>query len=425
MLLPLLFLAAVMPPAIDDEAKVPPYTVPDVLIANDGHKVTTAQEWNETRRGEVMKLVQDHIYGVTPAAAAPKGAPLIEVVETDKNALEGKATRTQYKVRPNGKDGLVFDLLLYLPNGAKAPSPLFLGLNFGGNHTTVNDPAVLLPSTWVSKQWADVSSNSRATAKGRGLQASRWQAELLIARGYGLATVYCGDFEPDHLEGWKEGIRAAYASKDPAAVRSDNDWGCIGAWAWGLSRSLDALERNPAVDAKRVAVIGHSRLGKASLWAGAQDTRFAFVVSNESGCGGAALGKRIFGETVGVIAGYYKGRGFPHWFAPKYVTYAEREDRMPLDQHYVLALIAPRPLYVASAVEDRWADPKGEFLGALYAEPVFKLLGRQGLGVTEPPAVGVAVGQDLGYHNRAGKHDVTVEDWKHYLDFADRTMLAK
>ncbi|MEY3530297.1 MAG: hypothetical protein RLZ70_1365, partial [Verrucomicrobiota bacterium] len=292
-------------------------------------------------------------------------------------------------------------------------------------HTTVSDPAVLLPSTWVSKQWAEVSSNNRATDKGRGLQASRWQAELLVSRGYGLATVYCGDFEPDHPEGWKEGIRAVYASKDPAVVRADNDWGCIGAWAWGLSRSLDALERNPAVDAKRVAVIGHSRLGKASLWAGAQDTRFAFVVSNESGCGGAALGKRIFGETVGVIAGYYKGRGFPHWFAPKYVTYAEREDRMPLDQHYVLALIAPRPLYVASAVEDRWADPKGEFLGALHAEPVFKLLGRQGMGVSEPPAVGVAVGKDLGYHNRPGKHDVTVEDWRHYLDFADRNLPAK
>lgn len=425
MLLPLLLLAAVMPPAIDDEAKVPPYTVPDVLVANDGHKVTTAQEWTTTRRGEVLKLVEDHIYGVTPAAARTLGPPLVEIVETDKTALGGQATRTQYKVRPLGKDGLAFDLLLYLPNAVKGPAPVFLGLNFGGNHTTVLDPAVRLPATWVSKQWAEVSPANRATAKGRGLQASRWQAELLIARGYGLATVYCGDFEPDQVDGWKEAVRAVYAAKDPAAGRPDNDWGCIGAWAWGLSRALDALATNPAVDAQRVAVMGHSRLGKASLWAGAQDARFALVVSNESGCGGAALGKRIFGETVGVIAGYYKGRGFPHWFAPKYASYAEHEDRMPLDQHYVLALIAPRPLYVASAVEDRWSDPKGEFLGALYAEPVYKLLHRSGLGVTEPPAVGVAVGGGIGYHNRPGKHDVTEEDWKHYLDFADRHLPAR
>jgi hypothetical protein len=423
MLLPLLFLAATaMPPVIDDEAKVPPYTVPDVLVATDGHKVATAKEWNEVRRAEVMKLVEDHIYGVTPAAAKPTAAPLIEVVETDKSALGGKATRTQYKVRPNGKDGLVFDLLLYVPNGAKGPVPVFLGLNFGGNHTTVNDPAVLLPSTWVSKQWADVTKANRATDKSRGVQAARWQAELVVSRGYGLATVYCGDFEPDHPEGWKEGIRAAYASKDPTAKRADNDWGCIGAWAWGLSRTLDALAANPAVDAKRVAVIGHSRLGKASLWAGAQDQRFALVISNESGCGGAALGKRIFGETVGVISGHYKGRGFPHWFAPKYETYSEHEDLMPLDQHHVLALVAPRPLYVASAEGDRWSDPKGEFLGALYAEPVFKLLGGKGLGVAEMPAVGVAVGQDIGYHDRPGKHDVTEEDWRHYLDFADRNL---
>jgi hypothetical protein len=267
--------------------------------------------------------------------------------------------------------------------------------------------------------------SNRATEKGRGGQASRWQAEALIARGYGLATVYCGDFEPDFPEGWKQGFRAALSPAGANTVWKDGDWACIGAWAWGLSRSLDALERFPAVDAKRVAVIGHSRLGKASLWAGAQDERFALVISNESGCGGAALGKRIFGETVGIIAGAYPGRGFPHWFTARYATFAEKEHLMPIDQHHLLALVAPRALYVASAVEDRWADPKGEFLGALAADPVFRLLGQPGLGTDVYPSVGQRVGKSIGYHVRAGKHDVTLEDWQAYLDFADRVIPAK
>lgn len=425
MLLPLLFLAAAMPATIDDESKVPPYTLPDPLVDNAGHKVVDAKQWRDSRRAEVMKLVEENIFGRTPDTRERQKSAISEVVESDVGALGGKATRTQLKVWPIGKTGPAFDLLLYTPNAAKAPVPVFLGLNFGGNHTTVDDPAVRLPSTWVSKQWAAIDGSNRATAKGRGGQASRWQAETLLARGYGLATVYCGDFEPDFPEGWKQGFRAALSPDGANTAWKDGDWACIGAWAWGLSRSLDALEKLPAVDAKRVAVIGHSRLGKAALWAGAQDERFALVVSNESGCGGAALGKRIFGETVGIIAGAYPGRGFPHWFTARYATFAEHEDRMPIDQHHLLALVAPRPLYVASAVEDRWSDPKGEFLGALAAEPVFKLLGQPGLGTATYPEVGQRVGQSIGYHVRQGKHDVTLEDWEAYLDFADRTLGRK
>ena len=424
MLLPLLLLA-VMPPVIQDEAKVPPYTVPDVLIANDGRRVETPAMWQEVRRGEVIKLLEQHVYGHTPETKEAQRKMTYEVLETDPKALGGKATRTQWKVWPVGPSGPAFDLLVYLPNQVKGKVPVFLGLNFGGNHTTVEDVAVKLPSTWVSKQWAATDNTNRATDKSRGAQASRWQVEHLVDRGYGVATVYCGDFEPDQVQGWKEGIRGYLAPQGANTVWHDGDWACIGAWAWGLSRSLDALSLNPRVDAKRVAVIGHSRLGKAALWAGALDERFALVISNESGCGGAALSKRIYGETVGVIAGAYPGRGFPHWFTPKFVTYAEKEDQMPLDQHYLLALVAPRPLYVASAEGDQWSDPKGEFLGALYADPVFRLLGQPGLGVTEFPAVGKAVGQSVGYHMRAGKHDVTLEDWDHYLDFADRWMQAR
>ena len=424
MLLPLLLLAA-MPPVIDDEAKVPPYTVPDVLVCNDGRKVDSPVMWQQVRRPEVVKLLEDHVYGHIPDTTEAQKKFTYEVRETDPQALGGKATRSQWKVWPVGKTGPAFDLLVYTPNEVKGKAPLFLGLNFGGNHTTVEDKAVFLPATWVSKQWAAVDGSNRATDKSRGVQASRWQVERLIARGYGLATVYCGDFEPDQPQGWKEGVRAYLSPQGVNTVWHDGDWAAIGAWSWGLSRALDALALNPKVDAQRVAVIGHSRLGKAALWAGALDTRFAVVISNESGCGGAALSKRIFGETVGIIAGAYPGRGFPYWFTPKFVTYSEKEDLMPLDQHYLLALVAPRPLCVASAEGDRWSDPKGEYLGAYYADPVFRLLGQPGLGGAEFPPVGQAVGKSIGYHMRPGKHDVTVEDWEHYLTFADEWMKAK
>jgi hypothetical protein len=259
----------------------------------------------------------------------------------------------------------------------------------------------------------------------RGGQARRWEFEALIDRGYASATVYYGDFEPDHPEGWKDGFRAALSPDGVNTKWQDGEWAAIGCWAWGLSRMLDVLEKVPSVDARRAAVHGHSRLGKASLWAGAQDQRFAFVISNNSGCGGAALNKRIFGETVGVISGHYQGRGFPHWFTARFATFSEKEDQLPLDAHYLLALAAPRPLYVASASEDSWADPLGEFLGAVHADPVYRVLGQPGLGVKEQPPLSQPVGQTIGYHLRPGKHDILLEDWKNYADFADRVMPAK
>lgn len=423
MLLTLALMAAI-PATIQEESKVPPYTLPDPLVAADGRKVDAAG-WKSARRAEVMRALEAHVYGRTPDTSAQQAAVTQEVREHDASALGGKASRTQLRVWPVGRKGPFIDLLVYLPNGREGKSPVFLGANFGGNHTAVDDPKVLLPETWVSKQWAEPSRPDRASEKLRGTQSSRWQLEMLIARGYGLATFYYGDVEPDHPEGWKEGFRAFLSPAGKDTVWKDGEWACIGAWAWGLSRTLDALARMPGVDASRVAVIGHSRLGKAALWAGAQDERFALVISNESGCGGAALSKRIFGETVGVISGFYKGRGFPHWFTARFSTYSENEAALPLDQHWLLATIAPRPLYVASAAEDLWADPRGEFLGAVHADPVFRLLGAKGLGTDAFPEVGRSVGQSVGYHNRAGKHDVTAEDWANYLDFADRNLKSR
>ena len=397
-----------------DEAKVPAYTLPDPLACTDGTKVNDAKTWQTKRRPELLRLFEEQVYGRAPGK--PHGPTRSEVTSLATNALGGKATRKEITVWLTGTNGgPSFNLLLYVPNGVRPPVPAFLGLNFGGNQAVNSDPGIRLSDRWMIEGRLGYVTNNRATEACRGKEASQWQVEKILARGYALATVYYGDFEPDFAEGWKLGVRAALSKTGTNTMFKLDEWGAIGAWAWGLSRAMDYMETDGAIDAKRVAVIGHSRLGKTALWAGASDERFAIVISNDSGEGGAALARRRFGERTGDL-----NRRFPHWFCSNFKRYSDREDMLPVDQHELIALIAPRPVYVASAEEDRWADPRGEFLAAKGAEPVYRLFGKAGLGVEEMPPVNHPVGDFIGYHIRTGKHDVTEYDWEQYLAFADR-----
>ena len=395
-----------------DEAKVPAYTLPDPLLFNDGSPVKTAADWTRNRRAEVFALFEEHVYGRAPKH---RGGLRYRVLPVDANALGGKATRKQIQIElTTAKWGPRVDLLIYLPNHVTGPVPAFIGYNFYGNHTIHADPGIKLPDSWCRQSSNYGVVKNRATEKGRGIRSHRWAVETILARGYALATMYYGDVEPDHKDGWISSLRAYHLAPGRTQPAPDA-WGAIGAWSYGLSRAMDYLERDGDVDHRRVALMGHSRLGKTSLWGGASDQRFAIVISNDSGCGGAALSRRAFGETVKRI-----NTSFPHWFNDNFNRYNDNEDACPVDQHMLIALIAPRPVYVASAVDDKWADPKGEFLSAKHAEPVYALFDKPGLGVDQQPRADHPVGDIIGYHVRTGKHDVTDYDWAQYLNFADR-----
>lgn len=391
-----------LPPQNRDEQQVPPFTVPDVLARFDGSRVGTAADWRALRRPEIIEAFRAHVYGRTPDLPTQ---PRVTLVETDAKALDGLATRKQVTIALFPEpDAPRIDLLLYVPNGARRPAPAFLSLNYG-NQSVHADPAIV---------------PSRNTTPLRGEIAARWPLELILRRGYALATFAGADVEQDphgsgttrRPDGWREGVRGYALRKAGLEDRTEDAWGSIAAWAWGLSRALDYLESEPSIDARKVAVIGHSRTAKAALWAAAQDERFALAVSNNSGAGGAALARRIFGEAV--------IHSKEIWYCKNYRRFAHNESALPVDQHMLLALLAPRPVYVASATEDHEADPRGEFLSALHAGPVYALYGLRGLGVETMPPPETPIGDSIGYHLRTGKHEITPYDWERYLDFADR-----
>jgi hypothetical protein len=402
--------SAQAPQANYDESKVGSYTLPNPLLFNDGKPVRTAKDW-QRRRVEILELFAENVYGRTPQA--PKGLSY-EMFDVDQHALGGKAIRKQVSINLSSrKDGPKEDLLVYIPAGAGKPVPVILSLNFFGNQASANDPAIRLATVWNPK----THERQQAPEQSRGRAADA--TEKILSRGYAFATLCYQDIEPDFNGGYPHGIRPLFLRPGQTEPAPD-DWGAIGAWSYGLSRALDYLEKDKDVDARHVAAMGHSRLGKTVLWAGAMDQRFAMVLASCSGEGGASLARRNYGETVKNLVDR-----FPFWFCANYQKYADRVGDLPVDAHELISLIAPRPVYITGAEEDQWADPRGEFLAAAAASPVFDLLGAQGLGTDQMPALNTPIMHTIGFHYRTGKHEVTAFDWDQFLAFADAHLRAR
>ncbi len=394
-----------------DEDKILPYTLPVLLETAECRKIDSTAGW-EKRRKELLALFADQMYGRTPSE---KLKPEIRVLKEVDGILDGLGSMKEVRLSfENHGHQVAIDVLIFLPE-SNVPVPCFLGLNFAGNHTVHPMPEITLSKSWMRPNQDGGIVDSRATEASRGKSASRWPVEMILKSGYGLVTAYYGDIDPDFDDEFQNGVHPLFYKADQTKPEP-GQWGSIGAWAWGLSRIQDYLETDCDVDSSRVALLGHSRLGKTSLWAGAQDERFAIVISNNSGSGGAALNKRVIGENVIRI-----NTSFPHWFCGNYKQYNNAESKLTFDQHQLIALMAPRPVYVASAEEDRWADPKGEFLSAREAGPVYNLYGLPAISSnSQMPEVNQPIHTTVGYHIRTGRHNVTDFDWEQYIRFANR-----
>jgi hypothetical protein len=383
---------------------------PDPLKFTDGSPVTSPEVWNSKRRQELKELFQKHMYGRFPAAKPVTAKTLFE----DRAALGGEAVVSEFAISVAGAEDAPFHLLLITP-ADKPKAPVFLGLNFCGNHAVLDDERIRIPTSWMYDRQPGVVKN-RASADGRGKQKDVWPVDDILAAGYGLATIYGGDIEPDEKD-----VRGGLYPKIPlAGVDSEERSGRIAVWAWGLSRAIDHLQSRPEVDSSRIAVVGHSRLGKTALLAGAFDERIALIVANQSGCGGAAPSRGTVGESVERI-----NTVFPAWFCGNFKKFNGKPELLPFDQHALVALCAPRPVLFTNAEEDTWANPKGQFDVLKAADPVYRFLNAGGLDAKEYPEHDVMPTGKLGYFIRAGKHSMTRADWKAYLHFADLHLKKK
>ena len=381
------------------EANAGAYTLPDPLTLADGKPVRNARMWIDKRRPGIVRLFEENQFGRAPAAGHN---PHFEVFEKSAPALNGKALRTQVTIHfssdPNGPRA---DLLIYVPADGK-PVPLLLNASFSANSSVVDDPGIRPGQVWNREKQRIPASAGRAFGK--------LEPKLLLDRGIGFATIYYGDIDPDFEGGIPHGVRSLFPA--PAA----GEWGSIAAWAWGLSRALDYLETDKSVDARRVALMGVSRLGKTVLWAGARDQRFAAVIASCSGEGGAALSRRNYGERIKHLAVRYG-----YQFAANYAKYGDNVDAFPVDSHMLISLMAPRPLLLQTGNTDRWSDPKGEFLAAVAATPVYKLLGKTGLEATAMPAAGQPLlDSTLAYFMHDGGHGTVPSDWDVFVKFLEK-----
>jgi hypothetical protein len=388
-----------------NEAKAGTYTLPDPLALADGKRVRNAKTWYNQRRPQIVRLFEENQYGRSPGRPAGMS---FDLFDKGTPALEGKAIRKQVTIYFSAdKSGPKMDLLIYLPAGARQPVPLLLNLSFSANVSTVDDPGIKPGEVW--------GRDKKKVPASRGTGMGRLNVAPVLARGFGVATVYYGDIDPDFPGGTPYGVRALYLKPGETEPAPD-EWGSISAWAWGLSRAMDYLETDQGVDARRVAILGVSRLGKTVLWAGAHDARIALVIASCSGEGGASLSRRNYGETIAHLAAPSR---YPYQFCANYQKYADHVDRLPVDSHMLIALIAPRPVLLQTGDKDVWSDPKGEFLAAVAAGPVYRLLGKQGLDTDQWPPAGQPILHTIGYYMHAGGHGTIPSDWEQFLKFME------
>jgi hypothetical protein len=373
--------------------------LPDPLVMFNGQRVTDAAQWNNQRRPELKALFEQYMYGHRPPVHVS-----FAVAGANTSYLNSKATKKDITITHRDRTAPKLHLLLLVPNARQKPAPVFLGMNFCGNYAALNDAEIALPTGWMPN-FCTGCTNNRATEAGRGTQLDTWAVEQSIDRGYAVALFYAGDIEPDRPNA-TDGVRAAYA---------DYDWGTISAWAWGFSCAVSYLVQDTDLDPKRIAVVGHSRNGKAALLAAAFDERIALSIPLQAGCGGTAPSRGKIGESVKQI-----NDRFPHWFNAEFKKFNDQPDRLPFDQNCLIALCAPRPVLLPNAVEDQWANPAGQFEMLQSADAVYRLLGAGGLEAKQMPPVNQLVDSTLGYYIRPGKHSMTRGDWKVFLDFADK-----
>jgi hypothetical protein len=393
--------------------------LPDPLAMRDGTRISSAEDWSTKRKPELRALFEHYMYGRRPRLVSQVSA---KVLREDKAALAGKATLREVMVDLGL--GEPVHLLVMIPNQRKGPAPCFLGLNFAGNYALLDDPQIAMPRGWIYGRYT-TNQDNRAHEAGRGAQKDTWAIEETIVRGYAVATFYNGDVVPDHADLAAKVLRQM--NTGASAAEKGGETATIMAWAWALSRMLDYLETVPEIDARRVATFGHSRHGKTALVAAAFDDRFAMTIPNQAGCGGTAPSRvpaqlaspnakgNPTAETIAVI-----NRNFPHWFCANFKAFNETPERLPFDQHALIALCAPRPVLLSNATADLWANPAGQFEMLRAADPVYRLVAGEGISGQKIPPVGELMNSRLGYFIREGKHAMTRRDWAAWLDYADR-----
>lgn len=394
-----------------DEAKASIYKRVDILKDSNAREIKSVSDWNK-HRPRVMAFFADNVYGRPLARPQTLEFKLLERgYASDINAL-----RKQYKITAsnNGKS-FSFNVVVYIPKNAKGKIPAFVSPNFSGNHAIWADKDIILPNHFLGNNERVGINDNKAHDYQRGKNAWRHPIDEIIARGYAFATFcYCEVF-PDKPTGASDSVYQIYSPRKKSTA--------IPAWAWGNSRVFDLLESIPEIDITSVAVVGHSRLGKTAIYSGVFDPRFAVVYSNDSGCLGAATNSRNFGETIGFMS---KSASLNYWFLDKINDYSgSNVEKMPFDQFHLLACIAPRAIYVASATNDLWADPKGEYISLKEAGKVYKLFGADDLPTDENLYIERPFVGDVGHHLRRGNHDMTKYDWQCFMDFCDKYFGSK